>query len=68
MSSIPQERLFLILAGAITAFFLPFALAFPPTLIGKLAAMIGLMVAAAAIAALIIKLRRKDPEEPGPGS
>ena len=29
------EPLFLIIAGAITALFLPFALAFPPTLLGK---------------------------------
>ena len=71
MDSIPQERRFLIIAGAITAFFLPFALAFPPTLIGKLAAMVVLMLAAAGIAALVIKLRRKDPapegDEPPPG-
>jgi hypothetical protein len=50
--------MFLIIAGAITALFLPFALAFPPTLVEKLAAMAALVVVAAGIAALIIKLRR----------
>jgi hypothetical protein len=61
----PRDPLFLIVAGAITAIFLPFALAFPPTLLGKLAAMVALMVAAAAIAALVMKLRRKN-SGPGP--
>jgi hypothetical protein len=54
----PRDPMFLIIAGAITALFLPFALAFPPTLVEKLAAMAALVVVAAGIAALIIKLRR----------
>ena len=53
------KQTFLIIAGAITAVFLPFALAFPPTLLEKLAAMVGLVLVAAGIAALVIKLRRK---------
>ena len=55
----PRDPMFLIIAGAITAVFLPFALAFPPTLLEKLAAMVGLVLVAAGIAALVIKLRRK---------
>jgi hypothetical protein len=51
--------LFLIIAGAITAIFLPFALAFPPTLLEKAAAVAVLLLAAAGISALVAKLRRK---------
>ncbi|HEY3077917.1 MAG TPA: hypothetical protein VGJ74_22305 [Burkholderiales bacterium] len=51
--------MFLIIAGAITALFLPFALAFPPTLLEKLAAMAALVLVAAGISALVVKLRRK---------
>jgi len=54
-----KDRNFLIIAGAITAFFLPFALAFPPSLLEKLIATIGLMLVAAGIAALVVRLRRK---------
>jgi hypothetical protein len=61
----PRDPMFLIIAGAITALFLPFALAFPPTLLEKLAAMVALILLAAGIAALVIKLRRKNS---GPGS
>ena len=50
---------FLIIAGAITALFLPFALAFPPTLLLKLAAMAALVAAAAGISALVMKFRRR---------
>jgi hypothetical protein len=57
--------MFLIIAGAITALFLPFALAFPPTLPEKLAAVALLVLAAAGISALVMKLRRKNS---GPGS
>jgi hypothetical protein len=55
----PRDPMFLIIAGAITALFLPFALAFPPTLLEKLAAMAALMLVAAGISALVVKLRRK---------
>ena len=52
--------MFLIIAGAITAIFLPFAIAFPPTLLEKLAAIAALVLAAAGAAALILRLRRKS--------
>ena len=51
--------MFLIIAGAITALFLPFALAFPPSLLEKLAAVVVLVLAAAGISALVVKLRRQ---------
>jgi len=52
--------MFLIIAGAITAIFLPFAIAFPPTLLQKLVAIAALVLAAAGAAALILRLRRKS--------
>jgi hypothetical protein len=55
----PRDPMFLIIAGAITALFLPFALAFPPTLLEKLGAMVALLLVAAGASALIMKLRRK---------
>ncbi|HZD19529.1 MAG TPA: hypothetical protein VE325_02560 [Burkholderiales bacterium] len=54
-----RDPLFLIIAGAITALFLPFAIAFPPTFIEKLAAIALLVLVAAGISALILRLRRK---------
>jgi hypothetical protein len=54
-----RDPMFLIIAGAITALFLPFALAFPPTLLEKLGAMVALVLVAAGVSALILKLRRK---------
>jgi hypothetical protein len=56
----PRDPMFLIIAGAITAIFLPFAIAFPPTLLQKLAALGALVLAAAGAAALILRLRRKS--------
>ena len=53
----PRDPLFLIIAGAITALFLPFAVAFPPTYIAKLAAVALLILGAAGVAALILRLR-----------
>lgn len=53
------EPLFLIITGAITALFLPFALAFPPTLLEKLAAMVALILVAAGIAAVALALKKK---------
>jgi len=50
--------MFLIITGAITAAGLPFALAFPPTLVLKMLAMAALIVVAALIAAAI--QRRKS--------
>jgi hypothetical protein len=55
-----RDQTFLIIAGAITALFLPFALAFPPTLLLKLAAMAALIAVAAGISALIMKFRKKN--------
>ena len=56
----PQgDRMFLIVAGAIVALFLPFALAFPPGLPAKLAAVVALVLAAAGISALAVKVRRR---------
>ena len=54
-----RDPLFLIIAGAITALFLPFALAFPRTLIEKLAAVALLILIAAGISALVLRLRRR---------
>jgi hypothetical protein len=56
-----QERTskFLIIAGAITALGLPFALAFPKSLVEKLLAVAVLVLAAAAIAAAVQALRKK---------
>jgi hypothetical protein len=50
---------FLIIAGAVTALFLPFAIAYPPTLPAKAAAVALLVLAAAGISALVMKLRRR---------
>ena len=55
----PRDPMFLIIAGAITALFLPFALAFPRTLPEKLAAVALLVGVAAAISAIALRLRRK---------
>jgi hypothetical protein len=50
---------FLIIAGTITALLLPFALAFPPGLPLKLAAVTALVFGAAGVSALVLKLRRR---------
>ena len=52
------DPLFLIIMGAVTAFGLPFALAFPRTLIEKLLAVLALVLVSAAIAALAITLKK----------
>ena len=54
------EPLFLIVTGAVTALFLPFALAFPRTLLEKLGAVVALVLVAAAIAALVMALRKNQ--------
>ena len=54
-----RDPLFLIIAGAITALFLPFAIAFPPTFMEKVAAVVLLLLIAAGVSALILRLRRK---------
>jgi hypothetical protein len=56
----PRDPMFLIIAGAITAIFMPFALAFPPTLLEKLAAVAALVLVAAGVSALVMKLRKKS--------
>ena len=55
----PRDPLFLIIAGAITAIFLPFAVAFPPSLLEKAAAVVLLILVAAGISALVMRLRRR---------
>ena len=52
------DPLFLIIMGAVTAFGLPFALAFPRTLLEKLLAVLALALVAAAIAALAMTLKK----------
>lgn len=54
------EPLFLIITGAITALFLPFALAFPRTLLEKLGAMVALILVAAGIASLVLALKKNQ--------
>jgi hypothetical protein len=51
--------MFFIVAGAITAVFLPFAMAFPPGFAGKIAAVAALVLAAAGVSALALALRRR---------
>ena len=53
------EPFFFIITGAVTALGLPFALAFPRTLLDKLLAALALSLVAAAIAALVVRLRKK---------
>jgi hypothetical protein len=53
-----RDPLFLIIAGAITALCLPFAIAFPPTLVLKAGAVVALMVVAAGVSALVMRLRK----------
>jgi len=55
----PRDPMFLIIAGTITALFLPFAIAFPPSLLEKAGAVVALMLVAAGISALVVKLRRQ---------
>jgi len=55
----PRDPMFLIIAGAITALFLPFAVAFPPTLVLKAVAIAALVLAAAGASAVVLRLRRR---------
>jgi hypothetical protein len=57
-----QEKVsrFLIVAGALVAAGLPFALAFPKTLLEKLIAVTALVLGAAGISAAIGALRKKQ--------
>ena len=55
----PRDPMFLIIAGTIVALFMPFALAFPPSLLAKLGAVVALVLAAAGISALVVRLRRR---------
>ena len=54
------KQTFLIIAGAITALFLPFTLAFPPTLLLKLVATAALVLVACGASALILRFRKKS--------
>jgi hypothetical protein len=51
---------FLIVAGTVTALGLPFAIAFPRTLLEKLLAVAALVAAAATIAWVAMALRKKQ--------
>ena len=53
------EPFFFIIMGTVAALGLPFALAFPRTLLEKLLAVLALTLAGAAIAALVVSLRKK---------
>jgi hypothetical protein len=53
-----KDQTFLLIAGVITALLLP-ALVFLPTVELKLAGFIAILVVAAGIAALIVKLKKK---------
>jgi hypothetical protein len=52
------DALFLIIMGAVTALGLPFALAFPRTLLEKLLAVLALVLVSAGIAALAMALKK----------
>ena len=52
--------MFLIVMGAVTALGLPFALAFPRTLLEKILAVAALLVVAAAVAAAVESFRRRS--------
>jgi hypothetical protein len=54
------QPFFLVVMGAATALGLPFALAFPRTLMEKLLAVVVLVLVAAASAALVMSLRKKS--------
>jgi len=54
------DPMFLISTGALTALGLPFALAFPHTLLEKLGAVVALVLVAAAISALVMALKRRQ--------
>jgi hypothetical protein len=54
---------FLIIAGTVTALGFPFALAFPRTLLDKALAVAALVAAAAAIAWIVMALRKKSGTE-----
>lgn len=56
-----RTQRFLIVAGAVTAFGLPFALAFPRTLGLKLIAIAVLIAVASGISIGVMALRRKGP-------
>ena len=60
-----KDPMFLIIAGAIMALFMPFAMAFPPTLPLKMLAVAGLAAASLAIAWAIRRLKKKKPPEGG---
>jgi hypothetical protein len=54
----PRDRTFLIVAGAVTALFLPFALAFPPSLLAKLMTTAVLVALACGVAAIVVRRRK----------
>ena len=54
-----RDKLFLIIAGALTALGLPFAVAFPHTFIDKALAVAALVAFAALLAAVVEVIRKK---------
>jgi hypothetical protein len=54
-----KDQTFLLIAGVITALLLP-ALVFLPTMEQKFAGFVGIIVVAAGIAALVVKLKKKS--------
>ena len=55
----PRDAKFLIIAGASTALFLPFAIAYPPTLMEKGIAVALLVALACGFAALVMRLKQR---------
>ena len=55
----PRDANFLIIAGAVTALFLPFAIAYPPSLIGKGIAVAVLIALACGFAAIVMRLKQR---------
>ena len=53
-----KDPMFFVIAGAITAFGLPFAIAFPPTLLTKMAAFAALILVAAGIASAVRRSKK----------
>lgn len=60
-----KDPMFLIIAGALMALFMPFAMAFPPTFVLKALAVGGLAAASLAAAWAIRRVQKKKPPEGG---
>ncbi len=60
-----KDPMLLIIAGALMAVFMPFAMAFPPTFVLKALAVSGLAAASLGAAWAIRRLQKKKPPEGG---